>query len=89
MNQQIIFTPDIQTIWHGRDTILAGFSEAPIKMVVWYDSLDCASCEVSQMFRWDNITAHAELFAEWFSIFFSLHLKKPRASSPRLDQGGD
>ena len=70
MNQQIIIPSDLNAILKGRDTIITGFTQVPIKLVIWYDSLSCSSCEVSQMYMWNNITAHAESLAEWFSIIF-------------------
>ena len=41
--QQVTVPKDCHTIWKGKDTLLFKFSDAPVKMVVWFDSLSCAS----------------------------------------------
>ena len=49
MGQQIYLPQDWDAVWRGKDTVLNDLTEIPIKLVVWVDSLGCASCEVSQM----------------------------------------
>ena len=46
MGQEITLSLDWSAVYKGKDTILDGFAEAPVKLVVWYDSLLCGSCEV-------------------------------------------
>ena len=89
MGQHIIISSDWNAIWNGRDTIMPDlFSEAPIKLIVWYDSLGCASCEVSRMYAWDNITAHAEAFSQWFSIYYLFTPKKEDLHKLRIAING-
>jgi len=70
MDQQITLSSDWNTIWKGKDVVLNGFIEAPIKMMVWYDSLVCGACEVNKMHRWYNIVDYADSLSQWFSIIF-------------------
>ena len=76
MQQQITFSSDFSIIYNGKDTTLTGFTEAPIKMVVWYDSLGCSSCEVSKMYVWKDIVSYADSLSQWFSIVYLYTPKK-------------
>ena len=69
-NQQITLSSDWNAIWKGRDTVLAGFTQVPVKLVVWYDSLGCASCQMSKMSDWTHITAYADSLSPWFNIIY-------------------
>ncbi|MCL2502373.1 MAG: hypothetical protein FWE99_04505 [Bacteroidales bacterium] len=70
MNRQIVLSADWDAVYKGRDTVLTDFLEVPIKLVVWYDSLGCGSCEVGKMHEWNKITAYADSLAPWFSIVY-------------------
>ena len=70
LEQQIEIPLNMNTVWKGKDTVLASFLDAPIKMVVWYDSLSCLSCEVGTMNAWNSIVAEADSFAQWFHIIY-------------------
>ncbi|MCL2502971.1 MAG: hypothetical protein FWE99_07560 [Bacteroidales bacterium] len=80
MGQQIVLSADWNAVYKGRDTVLTGFIEAPVKLVVWYDSLGCGSCEVGKMHEWNKITAYADSLAPWFSI---VYLFTPRRADLR------
>ena len=70
IGQQIIMSQDWDVIWQGRDTVFTDVMEVPIKMVVWYDSVVCASCEVNKLFSWKEIIVSADSLAQWFSIIY-------------------
>jgi len=74
--QEIIIPADLDAVWNGRDTILTGFTEAPIKLVVWYDSLGCTSCEANKMHVWDNIANYADSLSQWFNIVYLFSPKR-------------
>ena len=76
MGQQITVSSDLSAIWNSRDTVIADFTQLPIKLIVWYDSLICGSCEISKMYVWDEITTYADSLAQWFSIVFLFSPKK-------------
>jgi len=68
--QQINISKDWHTVWKGKDTLLYRFSEAPVKLVIWFDSLSCASCQIVRMYEWNNIIAYADSFEKRFHIIF-------------------
>ena len=70
MKQQIELSLDMKAVWKNRDTILTAFLDTPIKLVVWYDSLSCLSCEVSKLHAWNNIVVDADSLAPWFRIIY-------------------
>jgi len=70
MGQQIIVSSEWHTIWKGEETFLYRFTEVPIKLVVWFDSLSCASCQIVRMYEWDDIVAHASSFEKLFNVIF-------------------
>ena len=76
IDQQIILPFDWNAVLKGKDVILNGFVDVPIKLVVWYDSLVCGSCEVKRMFEWNDITAYADSLNQWFRIVFLFTPKK-------------
>jgi len=68
--QQINISRDWHTVWKGKDTLLYRFSEAPVKMVVWFDSLNCASCQIVRMYEWNKYVSYANTIEKWFHIIF-------------------
>ena len=70
MGQQITLPLDMHTILKGKDTVLTGFTEIPIKLLVWYDPFVCASCQVSKMYEWNDIVFSADSLSQWFKIVF-------------------
>ena len=69
-NTSINLISDWNTIWKAKDTVLKDFVKVPIKLIVWYDSLLCVSCQITKMDEWNEITMYADSFAEWFSIIY-------------------
>ena len=84
MGQQITLPTDMNTTWQGRDTVLTGYLEAPIKLIAWYDSLGCASCRVGKMSDWDNIVAYADSLSQWFSVIFLFTPKEEHLQRMKL-----
>ena len=74
--QQITIPADLHTVWKGRDTLLSGFTQVPVKFVVWVDSLNCASCKVNSMREWNDVVKYADSLAQWFNIIFLFTPKK-------------
>ena len=70
MGQQIAISTGLNAVWNGRDTVLTGFTEVPIKMVIWFNALDCTSCRASRMYEWDDIVVYADSLSQWFSIVY-------------------
>jgi hypothetical protein len=70
MGQHFILSSDLSAIRKGKDMSQTNISEVPVKLVVWYDSLSCGSCEVSRMYAWNEITAYADSLSQWFNILF-------------------
>jgi len=76
MGQQITLFAEWSVIPRDTDTLLNDFMGTPVKMIVWYDSLSCASCQVNRMYEWTDIVAYADSFAQWFSIIYLFTPKK-------------
>ena len=70
MQQNITLSPDWDVVWQGNNTVLKGVQEIPVKLVIWYDSLVCSSCQLSRMYEWNNIVTYADSLASWFSIIY-------------------
>lgn len=70
INRQIVLTNDLVVVGENQDTVLNNFMKAPIKLLVWYDSLSCATCEVGKMIEWNAIIKYAASFGSWFNILF-------------------
>ena len=76
MGQQIYMPTDLNAFYKGKDTLLPDFTKAPIKLVVWFDSQGCTSCDASKMFSWGDIANHADSLSQWFNIIFLFTPKK-------------
>ena len=76
MQQQITLPLNIGVVLKGKDTVLNSFTEVPIKLVIWYDSLVCASCQVGKMYEWNDITKYANSLATCFNIVYLFTPKK-------------
>lgn len=68
----------------GKDTLLNGFMDTDFKLVVWYDSIGCSSCQISKMFEWEEITAYAQAMREKFNVIFLFTPKKIDQQSLRI-----
>jgi hypothetical protein len=53
----------------GRDTLLSP-SEAPMRMIVWFDSLGCSSCQINRMHEWSDIVLYANSIGKVFDPVF-------------------
>ena len=69
MGRQITLSEDWRVVWKGKDTVLTGFMEVPVKLIVWYDSLGCASCEASKMYVWNDIVTEADSLSPFRIIY--------------------
>ena len=83
VGRQITLSPDCNAIWRAKDTVLTDFTKVPVKLVVWCDSLACASCEISYMNEWHYIAAYADSLSQWFSIIYLFSPKKKDYSTVR------
>ncbi|MDR2585250.1 MAG: hypothetical protein LBC84_03385 [Prevotellaceae bacterium] len=70
MGQQITLSLGWSAIYNGVDTDVNSLMDTPCKLVVWHDSLACGICEVSRMFKWDELVADVDSMSQWFSIIF-------------------
>ena len=66
---EIVFPGNLQSNLQGRDTLIH-FTDAPMKMVVWYDSVECASCRIQQLHEWNEIIRYANETGEIFRPVF-------------------
>ena len=80
---EIIIPDDLQLTILGRDTLLQ-YMDVPIKMIVWYDSAGCASCQVKQIQEWENIIAYTDSLKNVFEIIFVFSPKASDYDSVRL-----
>jgi len=77
INQQITFSfNEWDVVWNGKDTSLSDITKVPVKLVVWYDSLICNSCQLNRMYNWYDITDYADSMSQWFSVVFLFTPKK-------------
>ena len=70
MGNRISISADWNAYYKGKDTLLSDFVNIPIKLMVWYDSLGCISCNANKMYMWGNIANYADSMAQWFNIIF-------------------
>jgi hypothetical protein len=70
MSQHISLSIDWNAYWKGKDTLLPDFVKIPTKLMVWYDSQGCTSCEADKMYMWGDIANFADSLAQWFNIIF-------------------
>ena len=70
MQQRITLSSDWNTVFKGKDTVLTGFTEVPVKLVVWYDSLLCTSCQATAMYKWRDIVNYADSLVNYFSVIY-------------------
>ena len=78
MGQEINLSSDLSALWEGKETTitLVDFAEVSVKLVVWYDSLGCVSCDVNRMYQWSEMISYADSLAESFRIVYLFTPKK-------------
>lgn len=57
VGQQIVLPDSMRSTVNGRDTTLTGFTDAEVKLVVFYDSVVCSSCRINRMYEWQEVIA--------------------------------
>jgi len=70
MNQQITLPESMSVVWRGKDTIMTNYSTSFIKLIIWYDSLRCISCEANKINEWREIIAYTDSLDKWLSIIY-------------------
>ena len=73
---EIIFPENLQANLQGHDTLMH-FTNAPIKMIVWHDSVGCSSCQIQQMLEWYEIVLYADSIGK---IFVPVFIFSPKVS---------
>ena len=73
---EIIFPDSLQASFKGLDTMIC-ISDAPMKMVVWYDSVGCSSCRIQHIHEWNEIVFYANKIGDVFDPVF---IFSPKAS---------
>ena len=58
LGRSVTFTSELKPTFNGRDTNLV--IEEGIKMMIFYDSIDCTSCLMNQMYEWSDIINYCE-----------------------------
>ena len=89
MGQEINLSSDLSALWEEKEITLSDFAEAPLKLVVWYDSLGCTSCDVSRMYQWSEMISYADSLAESFRIVYLFTPKKDNLYSLNITLQAD
>lgn len=66
---KITIPENLQGNFMGRDTLLL-IPDAPMRMIVWFDSLGCSSCQINRMREWNDIVLYADRIGEVFDPVF-------------------
>lgn len=70
----IILSPDLIPKYNGRDTVLL-IEDVP-KIIVYYDSIECSSCLLNQMFEWSDMITYCETLPRPVPVYFILNPRK-------------
>ena len=54
---EITIPENLQANIQGTDTLVK-LTEESMKLIVWYDSVGCASCQIKQLHEWDEIVSY-------------------------------
>ena len=67
---KITIPHNLQATVQGKDTLLSGFGDRDMKLVVFFDSVGCSSCQVKQMNQWQEIIDFSKATKQKFNIVF-------------------
>lgn len=72
---------------HGRDTTIMDLYKADLKMVVYIDSIACASCQISHMPFWNPLIEYADSLNNRLKYYFVFSPRKEDRKAVRVSLG--
>jgi hypothetical protein len=69
MDTEIVIPDNMQANFRGADTLIR-WNDAPLKMIVWYDSAGCSSCQIQRIYEWDDIISYGKDKSDIFEPVF-------------------
>ena len=86
----ISFPCNMNITIHGRDTLIPGYVEKGLKLVIYTDSIDCSSCIISKMYLWNSIMKNTESYKNKLKFYYIIspqeqHIKKIRLALSGAD----
>ena len=88
VGQEIVVPEGLQGTVNGRDSLVAGFLDADMKLVVFYDSVGCSSCRVSHMYEWQDVITYSEHMGARFKTIFIFAPKESAYNELRISLRG-
>ena len=79
----IVFPESLQANQLGKDSLIY-ITHAPMKMVVWYDSIGCSSCRIQHIHEWNDIVFYANRIGDVFDPVFIFSPKTSDFHSIRI-----
>ena len=70
VGKEIVFPNTMTSTVNGKDSLIDGFLDDNLKLVVFYDSLACSSCRLSRMAEWQEIINHSRGMRGKFNVVF-------------------
>lgn len=84
VGSEITIPVGLQATIDGEDTTLTATEQPDAKMVVWYDSVGCSSCQISRLNEWTEMLAYAEALRGKFQVVFVMTPKNKEMKSVRI-----
>lgn len=83
VGMEVVLPKGMQGNLQGRDTLLS-VPDAPMRLVVWFDSLGCSSCRINRMHEWNDVVQFAEGMGDRFDPVFIFSPKAADRHSVRI-----
>ena len=70
LNKEIKLPAFVKGIYKNRDTVYLHQDDVMTRMVVFFDSTTCSSCQVARIWEWERITSYAKAMKYKFEPVF-------------------
>ena len=84
IGKEIFFPENLQANLKGRDTLIH-LTNAPMKMVVWYDSVGCTACRMQHIYEWGEIIHYVNDIRDVFDLVFIFSPKSSDLHNVKID----
>lgn len=68
----------------GRDTLIPGFMQSELKLIVYTDSVGCSSCTVGKMYLWNSFVKYARQYGGRLKYYYILSPRKQDLNKVRI-----
>lgn len=75
-SKKIEIPTNLRTTYNGKDSLMNEMFENKFKLIVYFDSTGCSSCNISKMYMWKPLLKYVEKNKRKIEVFFIFYPAK-------------